>query len=106
MVTMDQFINGVMSYYETEIAQKATGIGKFTAYFAMPGIPKMVRERYDRLRGSPFMEGLVNSDGLIDIDAARDRAMQAMQHCGSIDVMGFRLNCEDVDILADRIRRA
>ena len=106
MITMDQFVNGVMSYYETEIAQKAQGLGKFTAYFAMPGIPKLIREKAEQLRGSPLMEGLINADGLIDLDAFRERASQAMQHCGSLDIMGFRLGPSDVDMLYDKIRRA
>lgn len=106
MVTMEQFINGTMAYYENEIAQKADGIGKFAAYFAMPGIPKLIRDKVDQLRSTPIMEGLINADGLIDIEAFRDRASQAMQHCGSIDIMGFRLGQTDVDMLYDRIRRA
>lgn len=106
MVTMDQFVNGVMDYYEAEIAQKASGAGKFAAYFAMPSIPKIIREKTEKLRGSPLVDGLINPDGLIDIDAVRERAAQAMQHCGSLDIMGFRLGPSDVDMLYDRIRRA
>lgn len=106
MITIDQFISGAMSYYETEICQKASGIGKFTAYFMMPSIPQMIRSRVDQLRGSPFLEGIMNPDGLIELDTLRDRANQAMQHCGSLDVMGFRLNQSDIDILYDKIRRA
>lgn len=106
MVTIEQFTNGVLSYYESEIAQKAAGLGKFAAYFALPGIPKLIKEKADMLRGSPLADGLINADGLIDIDALRDRAAQAMQHCGSLDIMGFRLGPADVDLLYDRIRRA
>lgn len=106
MVTVDQIINGVLSYYETEIAQKATGAGKFAAYFAMPSIPNIVRTRVESFRGSPLAEGLINADGLVDLEAVRDRAAQAMQRCGSLDVMGFRLDSSDVDLLYDKIRRA
>lgn len=106
MVTMDQFVNGVMDYYEAEIAQKASGAGKFAAYFAMPSIPRLIRERAEQLRSSPLLDGLMNADGLIDLEAVRDRAAQAMQHCGSLDIMGFRLGPSDVDMLYDRIRRA
>lgn len=106
MVTLDQFVNGIMAYYETEIAQKASGAGKFAAYFAMPAIPNLVREKAEKLRNSPLIEGLMNADGLIDLETVRDRAAQAMQHCGSIDIMGFRLGPADVELLYDKIRRA
>ena len=106
MVTMDQFINGVLAYYETEIAQKATGVGKFAAYFAMPSIPRIIREKSDQLRSSALLADLINADGLIDLDAVRDRAAQAMQHCGSLDVLGFRLGPADVELLYDKIRRS
>ena len=105
MITMDQFINGAMAYYETEIAQKASGAGKFAAYFAMPTIPKIIRDKTEQLKGSPFFDGLINPDGLIDLEALRDRASQAMQHCGSLDIMGFRLGPSDIDMLYDKIRR-
>ena len=106
MITMDQFINGVSNYYEQEFCQKANGIAKFTAYFMMPSIPTLVRNKIEPLRGTPFMDGIMDADGKIDLDAVRDRALNAMTHCGSIDVAGFRLNDSDVNKLYEAIRRA
>lgn len=106
MVTMDQIINGTMAYYEAEIAQKATGVGKFAAYFALPSIPKIIRSKADTLRASPLTADLINADGLVDLEAVKERATQAMQHCGSVDVMGFRLGQADIDQLYNAIRRA
>ena len=106
MVTLDQIQNGVTSYYEREIAQKANGLGQFAAYFFMPSVPALIREKVESFKGSPLVNGLISPDGLVDLEAVRDRAADAMQHCGSIDVMGFRLNRSDIDSLYDYIRRA
>lgn len=106
MVTIDQILNGITAYYEKEIAQKASGIGQFAAYFFLPSISNVVQEKISMLRNSPLGAGIINSDGLIDVEAARDRAITAMQHCGSVDVMGFRLNQNDVETLYDYIRRS
>ncbi len=106
MVTLDQFQNGITAYYEHEIAQKASGIGQFGAYFFLPSLSNIVKGKIAGLRESPLAEGLISPDGLIDLEAVRDRAAAAMQHCGSIDIMGFRLDRSDVDSLYDYIRRA
>lgn len=106
MVTLDQLQDGVVAYYEHEIAQKASGLGQFGAYFFMPSLSNLVKSKVSGMKGSPLVEGLMTPDGLIDLEAARDRAADAMQHCGSIDIMGFRLDRSDVDSLYDYIRRA
>ena len=106
MVTIDQVQNGIAAYYEREIAQKANGLGQFAAYFFLPSISSMVSEKINMLRASPLGTGIINADGLIDLDTARERAMSAMQHCGSVDIMGFRLNQNDVENLYEYIRRS
>ena len=105
-VTMDQLQRGVVSYYEAEIAQRASGVGQFAAYFIMPSIPGMVAQKVEQFRNLPIASGLITADGLVDIDAVRDRAAEAMKHCGSIELYGFRLNADDVTKLYDHIRRA
>ena len=106
MVTLDQVQNGFTAYYEREFAQKASGIGQFAAYFFMPSIPALIQEKIAALRESPLANGLISPDGLVDLEAARDRAISAMQHCGSVDIMGFRISKNDIDSLYDYIRRA
>lgn len=106
LVSMDQVQRGAANYFETEFCQKAAGIDKFAMYFALPSIPQLIAKKIEPLRGSPLAEGMINQDGLIEIDAVRDRAANAMQHCGTLEVMGFRLDANDVDKLYEAIRRA
>ena len=106
MATIDQIQRGAVAYYETEIAQKANGLGQFAAYFFLPSIPGIVQSKIAQLRESPLAAGLANADGLIDLDAVRDRALEAMQHCGSVEVGGFRLDKTDVEKLYESIRRS
>ncbi len=106
MVTLEQVQNGVIAFYEHEMAQKANGLGQFAAYFFMPSVPSLIQEKINKLRESPLASGLMSPDGLIDLDAVRDRAAAAMQHCGNIDIMGFRLYNNDINALYDYIRRA
>lgn len=105
-VTADQIKKGAISYFETEICQKASGVDKFAAYFVLPSIPGIVQTKLDQFGGSPFANGLINPDGQVDLDAVRERALAAMQHCGSLDIMGFRLGPDDVESIYNSIRRA
>lgn len=105
-VTMDQVKRGTQAYYETEFCQKATGMDKFAAYFMLPSVPSIVQSKLEQFKSTPLAAGLFNSDGLVDIDAVRERALTAMEHCGNVEVMGFRLGAADIDKLYDNIRRA
>lgn len=106
MVTMDQIKRGAMAYYETEIAQKANGIGQFAAYFLIPAIPGIIDQKVTQLRDSPIGAMLFNADGLADLDKIKEYADNAMQHCGSVEISGFRLDTTDVQKAYDAIRRS
>ena len=106
MVTLDQIKRGVASYYEAEFCQKATGLGKFAAYFVMPSLPGIIDRYMGKLDGLPVLDGIKNADGLFDMEAAKDRAMTAMQHCGNVELMGYRLNADDVEKLYRHIMEA
>lgn len=105
-VSVDQIAKGVTAYYEAELASKTSGVAQFASFFILPSIPGLVKGKVAELSATPFAAGLVNENGLVDIDAVRDRAQSAMQKCGSLEVMGFRLNADDVSKLYDYIRRA
>lgn len=105
-VNMDQIVKGVSTYYETELASKTSGVGQFAAFFILPSIPGIVRSKLQALTASPFAADMVTPDGLVDLDAVRNRAQTAMQKCGSVEVMGFRLNNDDISRLYEYIRRA
>lgn len=105
-VTTEQVLKGVQSYYEAEFCQKASGVDKFAAYFMLPSIPSIVQAKLEQFKGSPLANGLINADGLIELDEVRTRAAEAMKHCGAIDIMGFRLGVNDVDKLYEAIWRS
>ena len=105
-VNMEQVKRGVQSYYEAEFCQKASGMDKFAAYFMLPSVPMIVQSKVEQFQRTPFAAGLIDADGLVEIDKVRERAISAMQHVGSLEVMGFRLGESDVDKLYEAIRRA
>lgn len=105
MVTMDQIKRGAMAYYESEIAQKANGIGQFAAYFILPALPGIIDQKVAQLRQSPIGSMLFNADGLVDLDKVKEYAESAMQHCGNIEISGFRLDATDIQKAYDAIRR-
>ena len=105
-VNVDQIKKGVQSYYENEFCQKASGVDKFAAYFMLPSVPMLVQNKLEQFRATPYSVGMIDADGLVDLDSVRDRAISAMQHCGSLEVMGFRLGESDVDKLYEAIRRS
>lgn len=106
MVTVDQICRGFAEYYETEVCQKASGIGQFGAYFMLPSINGIIRRKYEELRGSDLLRDIISEDGLLDLDQAHARAAEAMQHCGSLEVAGFKLTSADVDALYSAIKSA
>lgn len=106
MVTIEQFERGILNYYESEIAQKATGIGQFAAYFLAPSIPNKVSKKVEELRKSGMVDDIINADGLIDIDLAHKRALDAFEHCKSIELFGFKFNASDANKLYEAIERA
>ena len=103
---LDQITRGVTAYYEAEICQKAVGPGQFLAYFALPSVPKLAETKVRQFIASPLAADLVAEDSSIDIDTARDRARDAMNKVGSVELMGFRFGAADVDSLYDYIRRS
>lgn len=105
-VTIEQFERGLLNYYESEIAQKATGLGQFAAYFLAPSIPNKVRKKIEDLRGSGMIDDIITPDGQIYIDIARDRALNAMQHCKTVELYGFKFNSSDITKLYDAVERA
>lgn len=105
-VNADQIAKGATAYYEAELAAKTSGVSQFAAFFLLPSVPGMVKRKVAELAATPFAADLVNADGLVDLDAVRDRAQMAMAKCGSVELMGFRLNADDVSKLYDYIRRA
>lgn len=95
-----------MAYYETDIAQKANGVGQFAAYFFQPAVPLIIEQKVAQLRESPVGVLLFNADGLADIEKVKEYADNAMQHCGSVEIFGFRLDITDIQKAYDAIRRA
>lgn len=105
MVNVDQVVRGACGYFENEICRKATGVAKFGAYFMLPMLPQKVNDLMAAYAASPLFSSIFR-DGQIDLELARDYAREAMRQCGSLDVMGFRLDSTDVDSLYEYIRRA
>ena len=103
---IDQIQRGAAMYFEEEICRKAVGPGQFLAYFALPSVPKIVEDKVRQFAASPLGADLVSEDGSIALDRVRDRAKDAMNNVGSLEIMGFRLNTDDVDSLYEYIRRA
>lgn len=106
IVTIEQLRRGVANYADAEIGQKATGPAKFMVYFALPSLTASIDKAVDKLRGSALAEGIFDDGGNIDLDALHTRSMDAMRHCGSVEMAGIRFRESDIDALRDYIERA
>jgi len=106
MVNQEQIIKGITNYYEKEICQKASGLMQFTSYFMLPAIPNKVKTVLEGMDKDPLISDLINADGMIDLDAVKERATVAMKHCGRIEVYGLYLNMDDVNMIYDYIMRS
>lgn len=106
MVNAEQIYRGFSQYFEAEFCQKASGVGQFAAYFMLPSADAFVRKKYEEFRNTDLLADIINEDGLLDLDRARDRAETAMQHCGGFNIAGFNVGVSDVDALYKAIRDA
>ena len=88
----------IAAFFDAELMPKAVGFQKFT--LALTGVAlarqgTALAERYaDTLR----MLGVSDANGNIDLDVARDLAVEAFEKVGKVQAFGFSFNASDVAI--------
>jgi hypothetical protein len=99
---------GLMKYIQEEIAGKAPTHIKFLIYTGtFLGTSKM-QTIFDTLKENIIVKslGVIDEDDDIDLENLYCAAKKAMEKVGTVEYMGIRFNCTDVDSLYNYIKRA
>ena len=86
-------------FLDVAVAPKASGWQKFGAYaaaFVMQARLPQIMEQY-----GPIMQmaGVLDEQGMIDIDLAHNLATYAMEKSGKVNVAGYLVDSSDVETI-------
>lgn len=103
---LSQLQIGMANYIQTEIADKATGVKKFTVYAGTFLILAKIEKITNVLMQNPIILQLdiIDENGDIDIDTLEDVMHKAMEKTGKFEFMGIIFNDDDVSSLFKHIR--
>lgn len=94
----DKIGPAIAAFFDGEIMPKAVGIQKLTLALAGVGLARQGAILAKRYAEVLRMIGVADADGNIDIDVARDLAVEAFAKSGKVQAMGFSFGPDDVEI--------
>ena len=94
----DRIGQAIAAYVDAELVSKAVGLQKLALAFAGAGLARQGAALAERYADSLRMIGVMDEAGTIDIELARDLALEAFDKAGRVHVMGFGFNGADVAI--------
>lgn len=94
----DRIGQAIAAYVDAELVSKAVGIQKLALAFAGAGLARQGAALVERYADSLRMIGIVGEDGTIDVDLARDLALEAFEKAGRVHLAGFGFSGADVAI--------
>ena len=84
-------------YLDVAIAPKATGWYKFGAYAAAFVVQSRLPQIMEQYGPVMKMAGVLDEQGMIDIDLAHNLAAYAMEKSGKVNVAGYLVDSSDVE---------
>lgn len=96
----DRIASALAAWIEREMIPHTNGLEKLLAYAAAISLAKRGEHVVESMSPALNLLGLLDGDGRVDIDAARDLAREAFEKTGKIHALGFVFDAEDVDSLA------
>jgi hypothetical protein len=84
-------------FLDTAIAPKATGwqrFGSYAAAFVVQSRLPQIMEQYSHVMR---MAGVLDEQGMIDIELAHNLSKYAMDKAGKVDVAGYLVDSSDVE---------
>lgn len=107
LITTEHMHRALMVFLEEEIAGKATGIGKFAAFFLLGSLNDHPEKTVGLLLDNPLvkMTDVVTPDNMIKADELYRVARMAMEKAQSITLAGITFNAQDIDHIFNIIQR-
>lgn len=108
IATIEQVQRGVSTFVENEIGRRSTGLMKFSVYFMLPALPKIVANKIQSLLDTPGFDDMFDTAGNVQLEAVYARAKDAMSKIGKLELPQYHLTMEaqDLDTLYTYIKNA
>ena len=84
-------------YLDASIAPKASGWQKFGAYAAAFVVQARLPQIMEQYGPVMKMAGVLDEQGMIDIDLAHNLAAYAMEKSGKVNVAGYLVDSSDIE---------
>lgn len=103
---LSQIQIGIANYVQSEIAEKATGVKKFTVYAGTFLILAKIEQITKSLVNHPLINqlGIIDKNGDVDVEMLEVVMHQAMEKTGKFEFMGIIFNDDDVTALFEHIK--
>lgn len=108
IVTIEQIQAGLIKFIDSELAPKASGLGKFAIYFMAPSIPMKATDMIGQLKASGMINDLFDESGHIKLDEVYTRAKEAMAKTGKVYIpqLNYYADSTDVEVLFNLIKNS
>lgn len=87
------------AFLDAAVAPRATGWQKFGSYAAAFVVQHRLPQIMEQYGPIMRMAGVLDDQGMIDIDLAHNLAVFAMDHAGRVDVLGYLADSSDIEQL-------
>lgn len=107
IVTAERLHRAIITFFEEEVARKATGFAKFATYFLISSLSNHPEKTVGALLDNPLikMTNIVDEEGRINADDLYSAARSAMEKAQSVTVAGITFSMPDVDHIYSILQR-
>lgn len=92
-------------YIDSQVAPQANGAQKFGIYALMYAVNTKINDITARYAPIMKMVGIMDDNGVIDLEYTHNMAKDAMDHAGKVNVLGFVMDSSDVESLYNIAQR-
>jgi hypothetical protein len=107
IVSAERLHRAIITFFEEEVATKATGLTKFATYFVLASLYNHPEKTVGAILDNPLikMTGIVNEQGEINADDLYSAARSAMEKAKSITLSGITFSIPDIDHIYSILQR-
>ena len=92
-------------YIDSQVAPQATDLQKFVVYSMMYAVNNKINDIVKQYAPVMKMVGIMDDNGVIDLEYTHNMARDAMDHAGKLNVMGFVMDSSDIESLYNIAQR-
>lgn len=98
-ITMQDIPAIMAEYVDAQVAPQASGMQKFGVYSLLFVVNNKMQEIAQRYTPVMRMTGIMDEAGTIDIEYLHNMASEAMNHAGTVNLLGYVMDASDVESL-------